>query len=140
MAPTSGTIILKNCFIEVDDTDLSAYVAQVGVTMQKADVDMTTFGSGTQHQAGLSTDSFEVTFLQSFDAMKVDATLWPLYNDEEEFTVTVGITDTADTDSPQYTSATCVLLSYPPFSGAVGARAEVSATFMVNGAIEKITS
>lgn len=140
MPATSGTIILKNCYIEIDSVDLSAYVTQVGVTMQKDDVDMTTFGSGTQHQAGLSKDQFDITFLQSYDSAKVDATLWPLYNDEEEFEVRVGLTSTAETDSPHYVGATCVLLAYPPFSGTPGARAEISAAIMVNGSIDKETS
>ncbi len=136
MAASADTIILKNCYIEIDDVDLSAYATQAGVTMQKDDVDMTTFGSGTQHQAGLSKDQFDISFLQSFASAKVDPTLWPLYNDEEEFTVRVGLTSTPSETSPHYVG-TCVLLSYPPFSGAVGARAEVAASFMVQGSIEK---
>lgn len=122
-------LVLKNCFIEVDGVDLSDHSSSVEVNTNSDEIDTTNFGgSGRERAHGLKDDSFVINFQQDFDAASVDATLWPLKDNESEFTVTVRPTSAAvSATNPEY-SATCILLQYQPLSGAVGALSETSVT------------
>ncbi len=136
-----GVLILKNPVITINGIDFSDRCAQAAVTMQKADVDVTTFGSGgTKHAAGLSNDSFAFTLLQDFASSEIDQTLFPLYSNETEFTVKVKPTNAGcSASNPEYVG-TVVLLSYPPISGSPGSRADVQLTLPVQGAISRHTT
>lgn len=132
-----GKLILKDAWIEIDGVDLSDHCTQVAVTMQKADVDMTNFGTGTQHAAGLASDSFALTLTQNFANGKVDATLYPNYRDETEFQVRVAANPAPFSATNPVYEGTSVLLAYPPISGSPGARNDVQVTLPVNGEISR---
>lgn len=126
-------LVLRNCFIEVDSVDLSGHSSSVEVNLTKEEVDGTAFGAETRKNRerfhGLRDDSFVLNFHQDFDATSVDATLFPLWDLEQEFTVRVRPTaDPVATDNPEYT-ATCILLEYQPLAGDVGSLSETSVTF-----------
>lgn len=123
-------LVLRDCFIEVDGVDFSDHVSSVEVTLSKDEIDTTNFGgSGRERAHGLKDDSFVLNFQQDFEAASVDATLYPHYDNETEFVVTVRPTAAVvSASNPQYTG-TCILLEYQPLSGDVGALSETSVTF-----------
>jgi hypothetical protein len=123
-------LILKDCHVEVNGTDFSDHVSSVEITLKKDDVDTTNFGgSGRERKAGLKDDEFQINFQQDFAAANVDAVLYPLWNNETEFTVLVRPTAAAvSATNPNY-SATCILLEYSPVNGKVGELSETSVTF-----------
>ena len=60
------------------------------IQLSKDEIDTTNFGgSGRERAAGLKDDSFTLNFQQDFAAASVDATLFPLYDNETEFEVVV---------------------------------------------------
>ena len=125
-----GKLILRDCFIEVDDVELSDHVSSVEVSLEKDDIDTTNFGGeGRERAHGLKNDSFTLNFQQNYSAASVDATLYPIWDEEEEVTVKVRPRSSAvGTDNPEY-SATCILLSYSPMNGDVGQLSTTSVTF-----------
>ncbi|MFE6846568.1 hypothetical protein [Streptomyces sp. NPDC057686] len=134
--------VLKNCRIEVNGIDFSDHVSQVEVNLAKDSVDTTNFsGSGREATHGLKNEKFTVTFQQNFAASSVDATLWPLYNNETEFTVKVRPTASSiSTTNPEYV-ASCILFEYSPISGKVGDLSDTSVTFPVQrGTLARNTS
>lgn len=125
-------VVLKNCRVEVNGTDFSDHVQAVTVTMSKDEVETTNFsGSGRERVAGLQDNSFEIEFQQDYAAASTDAVLFPLWNNETEFTVKVRPTSSAiSTSNPEY-SGTCVLLEYTPLAGDVGDLSTTEVTFNV---------
>lgn len=123
-------VILKNCFIEVDGVDFSDHTSSVEISLTKDEIDTTNFGgAGRERAHGLKDDSFEINFQQDFDAASVDATLYPLWDDETEFAVRVRPTSAVvSATNPEYTG-TCILLEYQPLAGSVGELSETSVTF-----------
>ena len=121
--------ILRDCFIEVDNVDFSDHVSSVEITLTKDEIDTTNFGGdGRERQHGLKDDSFTINFQQNFAADQVDDTLYPLWDDELEFTVTVRPTSEAKGPAnPEY-SGDCILLEYQPLAGQVGELSETSVT------------
>jgi hypothetical protein len=113
--------ILRDCSITVNGVDFSDHVSSVEISLKKASVDTTNFsGGGKEQQAGLKEDEFTIDFQQDFNAAEVDATLWPLYDDETEFQVVVKPTSSAvSATNPSFTG-TCILLEYTPLTGKVG--------------------
>lgn len=113
--------ILKNCYVTVNGTNFSDHVSSVTVSMSKKGVDTTNFsGGGSEQQAGLKNDEFDITFQQDFSAASVDAVLYPLYNNETEFLIEVRPqTAAVSTTNPSYIG-TCILLDYTPVDGKPG--------------------
>jgi len=125
-----GKLILRDCFIEVDTVELSDHVSSVEVSLEKDEIDTTNFGGdGRERAHGLKNDSFTLNFQQNYDSASVDATLYPIWDEEEEVVVTVRPKSAAKgADNPEY-SGTCILLSYSPMNGDVGQLSTTSVTF-----------
>lgn len=125
-------LILKNCYVEVNMSDISDHCSSAEIDLSKDDIDITNFGgNGREHAAGLQDNSFVLNLQQDFEASSVDAVFYPLWDQEEEFSVTIRPTAAAvGADNPEY-SATCILLEYKPLSGDVGSLSEVSITCVV---------
>lgn len=125
--------VMKDCMIYVNAVDFSDHVSSVEVNVSKDEIDTTSFdGSGRERKAGLQDNSFVLNFQQDFAASEVDATLFPLWNNETEFTVAAKPTASAacSTTNPEY-YGTCILLEYSPLNGKVGELSETSVTFPV---------
>ena len=123
-------LVLRNCVITVNGVDFSDHVSSVEVSLKKASIDTTNFsGGGKEQVAGLKDDEFTINFQQDFAAAEVDATLYPLYNNESEFTVTVKPTAGAVSVSNPLYSGTCILLEYQPLSGKVGELSDTKVKF-----------
>src|SRR6267154_4850695 len=115
--------ILKNCQIIIAGTDFSNHVSSVTVSMSKKGVDTTNFsGGGSEQQAGLKSDEFDITFQQDFNAASVDQVLYPLYLNETEFTIEVRpVTAARSVTNPAYVGTlNCILLDYTPIDGKPG--------------------
>lgn len=125
-----GKIVLRDCTIVINGVDLSDHVSSVEVNFVKDEVETTNFsGQGRERVAGLKDDNFVVNFQQDYATGEVDQTLFPLYNNETEFTVVVKPTAAAvSATNPSYTG-TCILLEYQPLSGSVGDLSETEVTF-----------
>lgn len=123
-------LVLRDCFIEVAGVNFSDHVSSVEVSLKKASIDTTNFsGGGKEQVAGLKDDEFTVNFQQDFAAAEVDATLYPLYNNETEFPVKVRpYAGAKSTENPEYTG-TCILLEYQPLSGKVGELSDTKVKF-----------
>lgn len=122
--------VVKNPVITVNGINFSDHVSKVTVAMKKASIDTTNCSGGGKEQiAGLREDSFTIDFQQSFDAASVDATLYPLYNDEVEFVVSVNpFVGATSATNPNF-SGTCILLDYTPITGGVNSLSTSSVTF-----------
>lgn len=123
-------IVLKDVTIDVNSVDLSDHISSVEITLSKDEIDTTNFGGdGRERKAGLKDDQITLNFHQDFATAEVDATLYPLWNDETEFPITVKPTSaTVSATNPTY-SGTFILLEYMPLAGGVGDLSETSVTF-----------
>lgn len=122
--------VMRNCVVTVNGVDLTDHTASVEVALSKKSVDTTNFsGGGSEAVAGLKDDTFTVELQQDFAAAEVDATLWPLYNGETEFTVTVKPFAAAVSATNPLYSATCILLDYTVLSGKPGDLASTKIKF-----------
>lgn len=122
-------LVLKDCSVEVNSVDLSDHVSSVEIMLSKDEIDTTNFGgSGRERAAGLKDDSFTLNFQQDFATAEVDATLYPLWDNETEFPVTVKPTSAAASETNPSYSGTCILLEYQPLAGGVGELSETSVT------------
>jgi hypothetical protein len=117
--------VLEEVTTEIDGVDLSANINSVEVSLKYDDLDSTNFsGGGKEHTAGLKDDEIVLNVFQDFSAASVDAVLYPLFANKEEFTVTIKPTTGAiSATNPGYT-ATCILLEYQPLAGKVGELSE----------------
>ena len=85
-----GKIVLRDCQVTVNAVNLSDHASSVEINFVKDEVETTNFsGQGRERIAGLKDDSFVITFQQDYAVGEVNATLSPLYNNENEFTVVV---------------------------------------------------
>lgn len=123
-------IILKNCVVTIAGVDFSSHAHTVEIMLKKAAVDSTNFsGGGREQMAGLRDDEFTVDLQQDFDVAQVDATLFPLYANETEFTVSVKPTNAAVSATNPLYSGTCILLEYQALSGKVGDLSDTKVKF-----------
>lgn len=125
-------LVLKNCYVEINGTDISDHCTSAEMDLSKDDIDITNFGGGgREHAAGLQDNSFVLNLQQDFDAASVDSIMYPLWKNEDEFDVVIRPTSAiVGTANPEY-SATCILLEYKPLSGDVGSLSEVPITCIV---------
>lgn len=123
-------IVLKDCTVEVNSVDLSDHISSVEIMLSKDEIDTTNFGGeGRERKAGLKDDSFTLNFQQDFATAEVDATLYPLWDNETEFPVSVKPTSATVSESNPTYSGTCILLEYQPLAGGVGELSETSVSF-----------
>lgn len=117
----ANKVVLKDCYITINGTNLSDHISAVTLTLTKKGVDTTNFsGGGAEQVAGLKGDTLEVTLQSDYSAASVDDVLFPLYDNENEFPVEIRPTSAGvSSTNPSYT-ATCILLEYAPLDGKVG--------------------
>jgi predicted secreted protein len=127
---------MRDCWVRVNNVDLSDHMSEVTVSMSAADVDTTAMGAGGhQRILGIRDDSFNMTAFSDFAAAKVHATVNPLFVAGSLFLVEVAASgSTISATNPKF-SGTCILTEYSPIAGAVGDAAMTPLTFPVNGTI-----
>ena len=114
--------VLKDPYIEINNVDVSGNCEEVEITLSKNEEESTNFGTGggEEQMHGLKTDSMSVTLHQDFAVSEIDDLLFPLYDQETEFPVSVRATAAPVSPSNPAYSATCKLFEYSPLSGAPG--------------------
>lgn len=125
-----GKLVLTDCFIEIDGTDLSNRASQVAIELPDDEVDLSTFqGDFKEFGRGLSDATITVTFFQDYDANKVDAVLWPLKLSGEIFLVRIRATSAAlGRTNPEYRMESR-MFNYNPIAGSVGEASTTDVTF-----------
>lgn len=134
--------VLKDAEIVINAIDLSAWVNAATLDVNPDLPEANTMGTFFKVRlVGLSDATLSVTFTQNFDSGAVDATLWPLVNQDAPFTVTAmaNLTDGIGVTNPRY-SMSAVLGTYQPIQGTIGDTALVNATFPSSGALTRATS
>ena len=133
--------VLKDAWVSVNSVDLSDHVRSVTINMDADLQDVKAMGAvGADWAAGLRNDSIELTLYQDFDAAKVDATLFPLFDGGSAFVIAAAASGTAiSSTNPKY-SGTVLMGSYQPLAGEVGAANITSITFPVQGKVARATA
>lgn len=122
--------VLTNAAIKINSVDLSNHCSQVEVSMQKDEVDVTSFGSSAKEiLPGVADASITATFFNDFAAASVDATLQPLYATGSLFPVQVWPAGTISSPTNPYYLGTMVLLQYTPISGGMGDASSMDVEF-----------
>lgn len=124
--------LLDDVKVVVNGVNLSDHAFNVDTPSEKEQVDVSGFNPNKtrEYLPGLADQTIEVQFLQDFDAAKVHQTLEPLYTSGSAFPLYVQPVSAAGTSAtnPVY-GGTANLYAYNGLSGALAARAEMTATF-----------
>jgi len=122
--------VFTDGYVSVNAVNLSDHVKEINLTLDKEEVDSTCMGDTVRNFLdSFHTWTCSVRFMQDFAAGEVDATLYPLYLNDTQFTLAIRPTSGAiSATNPEYT-ATARLKTYPPLTGAVGAGDEITVTF-----------
>lgn len=134
-----ATLVLTNAFFQINATDLSDDVAEVGINFASEMADETAMGDTTRiRKGGLKDWSLDLTFHQDFAAGQVDATLFALVGTTACVEIRpVNVCSSAN--NPIY-SGIAILESYPPISGRVGDLLDVRARMVSASALDRASS
>jgi hypothetical protein len=132
-------LVLTNCYVSVDGTDLSSHVASVSLETSYEIIDTTTLGSTARTRiAGLADNQVTFEFHQDFASGSVEATIYPLLGTRTDCVIKPVNAMTSSTN-PSY-SFKALISEWRPISGAVGVLATVPVTFPISGIITKSTT
>ena len=126
--------------VTINGTDFSQSIAQVNLEISSDDVETTAFGGTFRTRiGGLKDGTLQLDFMQDFAAASVDATLFPLIQNNSLATVVITPTSgTVSATNPSYT-ALCLVNQYTPFASSVGDLATVSVSFPTSGTVTRGT-
>ena len=126
--------------VTINGTDFSQSIAQVNLEISSDDVETTAFGGTFRTRiGGLKDGTLQLDFMQDFAAASVDATLFPLIQNNSVATVVITPTSgTVSATNPSYT-AVCLVNQYSPFASSVGDLATVSVSFPTSGTVTRGT-
>tara|TARA_R110001606_G_scaffold391742_1_gene560103 strand:+ start:233 stop:649 length:417 start_codon:yes stop_codon:yes gene_type:complete len=119
--------------------DVSASVTRAELTISSTEVDVTDFASGgyTEVVGGLKSGSISIDFQQDFGTGGIGETLTEdLVGTIATVVIIAGNGSVASATTPSYT-ASCLISSVTPVSGAVGDLSTYSVTWPTTGAIVK---
>lgn len=134
-------MILKNAFVSVNGVDLSDHVQEVSLEMGREGQDDTVMGHNTRTmESGLKTWSFSVTFKQNYNAAKVDATLFGVYNAGAAVAVAVRPDNGVKAATNPEFSGQAILESYTPLGQAIGDFATAPCSFTAAGDLTRSTA
>jgi hypothetical protein len=137
-----SSFVPKDCYVKINNIDLSDHVTDATLTVNGEQVDDTGMGAGTTYRCfltGLLNWSLEVEFKQDYESGKVDATLWPLMG-ASAFTVEYRPrSGSRSGTNPAYTGS-ALLEAYPVISNRVGEMAKSRVVFRGSGTLSRLTS
>lgn len=136
-----GKFIATGTKVTVNGTDVSGSVARAELVINAAEVDVTDFGSAgwTEVIGGLKSGQVSLDFHADFGAGAVSALFQDLVGTVGTVTIIAANGTAASATTPEYT-ATVLINSYTPISGAVGDLASWSVTFPTTGAVSYATA
>lgn len=122
-----AAISLKNVFLSIGGTDISAYVEEVTVNEELDELEYATMGMAAKGRiAGLDDWSIEVKFRQDFAAGLLDAILAP-FRGVEKAIILYPSGSSIGTSNPKR-AGNGIFFGWNPVSGATGDLAETSIT------------
>jgi hypothetical protein len=127
--------------VTLNGTDLSSSCARAELVINAAEVDVTDFGSAgwTEVIGGLKSGTVSLDFHSDFGTSAVSRIFQPLVGTIGTVTLIAGNGTAASSATPQYT-ATVLINSFTPISGAVGDLATFSVSFPTTGAVTYATA
>ena len=125
--------------VTINGTNISDSVAQASLEITAADVDVTDFGSGgfTEVVGGLKSGTVSLDFHQDYGAGAIASILNPLLGSIATVTLRPNGTVTSATN-PVWT-ASVLVNSITPISGAVGDLATFSVSYPTSGSVTSAT-
>jgi len=126
--------------VTLNGSNISDSVAQASLELTAADVDVTDFGSGgfTEVVGGLKSGTVSLDFHQDYAAGAIASLLNPLLGSIATVTLKPNGTVTSATN-PVWT-ATVLVNSITPISGAVGDLATFSVSYPTSGSVTSATA
>ena len=126
--------------VTLNGTDISSSVAQATLELTAADVDVTDFGSGgfTEVVGGLKSGTVSLDFHQDYAAGAIASLLNPLLGSLA--TVTLKPNGTATSATNPVWTATVLVNSISPITGAVGDLATFSVSYPTSGSVTSATA
>lgn len=134
-------MILRDAYLVINGTNLSAYCAQVELGASVDAGETTAMGAtGRTREAGLRDEQLSVKWRQNYGNGLLDATLWPIYTGGATVPLEIRPTSSAvSTSNPKWTGS-ILLTEYTPVSGEVGDVGEAETTFLVSGVLTRATA
>jgi hypothetical protein len=125
--------------VTLNGSNISDSVAQASLELTAADVDVTDFGSGgfTEVVGGLKSGTVSLDFHQDYAAGAIASLLNPLLGSIA--TVTLKPNGTATSATNPVWTATVLVNSITPISGAVGDLATFSVSYPTSGSVTSAT-
>jgi hypothetical protein len=127
--------------VTLNGSDISSSCARAELVINASEVDVTDFGSQgwTEVIGGLKSGTVSLDFHSDFGTGAVSKLLQPLVGTIGTVTLIAGNGTAASSATPQYT-ATVLINSFTPVSGAVGDLATFSVSFPTTGAVTYATA
>jgi len=132
--------VLKNAYIFINSTDLSAFAKKITINTEYEDLDTTTFGQ-TAHTrvGGLEDGSIDIDWINDYTAATgLDAIMWPLRGTVVAFQIQP-VAGSVTTANPKFTGS-ILINKWTGVGGDVGKLAEASSSFPTSGATTRGTS
>lgn len=136
-----GKYVVTGTKVTFNGTDLSSSCARAELVINAAEVDVTDFGSSgwTEVIGGLKSGSVSLDFHSDFGVGGVSNTFKDLLGTVGTVVLIAANGTAASSTTPAYT-ATVLVNSFTPVSGAVGDLATYSVTFPTTGAVSYATA
>lgn len=133
--------VVAGTTVTLNGSDISGNVARAEIVINSAEVDTTDFGSNgwTEVVGGLKSGSVSLDFHADYGTGAISDLLSDLVGTIGTVTVIAANGTAASASTPEWT-ATCLINSFSPISGAVGDLATFSVTFPTTGAVTKATA
>jgi hypothetical protein len=133
--------VVAGTTVKLNGSDISSNVARAEIVINAAEVDTTDFGSNgwTEVVGGLKSGSVSLDFHSDFGAGAISSLLSDKVGTIGTVVVIAGNGTAASATTPAYT-ATCLINSFTPISGAVGDLATFSVTFPTTGEVSYATA
>lgn len=127
--------------VTLNGTDYSGSIARAELVINAAEVTTTDFGSAgwTEVIGGLKSGTVSLDFHSDFGVGAVSTALQPLLGTLGTVVIIAGNGTAASASTPAYT-ATVLINSFTPVSGAVGDLSTFSVSFPTSGAIAYATA
>lgn len=123
-------LVLTNAMVLVNGNDISNHVQSVTIAGSRAEVDVTSMGDvNSEIVLGLGDVTLTVTVFNDYAAASLDSILFPLWQTNTPFPVEVRPVNAArSTSNPAYL-CTCLMPTYNPIDGGIGAAVTTALTF-----------
>lgn len=130
--------VWKDAFLKVNGVDLSDHVRSLTLNYPGAPVDATAMGDTSRVRLqGITEWNVDVTFTQDFDSGSVDATLFPLGQQDAAFEIQIKPDNSAASATNPNFHGNAMINNYQIAGGAVGDLAEATCTFLSRGALTR---